>query len=211
MWVGVGCVVTVMKVVPRPHGLEDVIGKSGSVRSPGLHVSTIYGSLYSELEPNRYKAGSLPNPLLLEAGLAFENFFEDELKKRWGPLLGERPEEQMTEEGIAFSPDLFIYDDVKGLILGEIKCTWMSGRELPREPANGFPPKFDRYTTQMQAYCFNLGTPHARLFIFCVNGDYDRAKGVAPELHCFDITYTQRELRENWELLMNHARLKGLL
>lgn len=203
-----------MIITPVPHGLEGIVGVSTGHRSPGLHMSDLYGSLYADLYPKRYTKGAVPNPLYLEAGLAFEEMLEEKFKRRLGPHLGERPDEQFTSAelggvaGIAYSPDLLIFDDQKGLILGEIKLSWQSSREVPRTAGETFPPKFDRYFTQIMAYCFHLQTIYARLFVFFVNGYYQPP---TPEFLAWDLTFTQRELDECWAMLRNHGRSKGLI
>ena len=173
-------------------------------------MSTIYNDLYQDLEPKRYVRGSVPDPLRLEAGLALEAILEEGLKRR---LAGERPDEFVSDEGIIFSPDLIIFNHETRV--GEMKLTWLSSKEVPREPANNLPPKFDKWVCQMMAYCRCLDTPHARLIAFFVNGDYRsrKTKGSVggPELLAWDLTFSSRELNENWSGLMNHAQHKYLL
>ena len=196
-----------MKITPVDHGLQNLVGKSMGPRSKGLHMSDIYGSLFQELEPKRYahKADS-PLPLLrFEAGLALESILEEGLKRR----LVERPGEFTTPEGIIFSPDLILFNGTTRV--GEMKLTWLSSREVPREPSNGFPPKFDKYFVQMKAYCRCLETADARLIAFFINGDYDRKRNAGPELLAWDITFSKRELEENWAMLISHAKSKGML
>lgn len=192
-----------MHIVPVQHGLEDLLGKSVGHRSPGLHMSDIYNDLFKALEPKRYRGGA-PDPLYLEAGLAFEDMIEEGLKRRLSG--GERPGEFTTEEGIIFSPDLIIFNGETRL--GEIKLTWMSTKEVPVEAANSFPPRFEKYFVQMKAYCYHLQLGHARLICFFVNGSYRPPK---PELRAWDIEFTSRELRENWSMLLNHARARRML
>ena len=193
-----------MIITPCSHGLEG-IGVSTGYRSPGLHMSTIYNSLYQELEPKRFIKGSTPDPLRLEAGLAFESLLEEGIKQR---LCGERMGEFITAEGIVYSPDLILFNSAPTERLGEIKLTWLSSKDVPREPANGFPPKFDKYFTQMKAYCYHLETCYARLITFFVNGTY---RPPQPELLAWDVEFTKRELAENWQMLLNHAMHKRLL
>jgi hypothetical protein len=208
-----------MKITPIKHGLEDLIGKSGP-RTPGVHMSALYGDLYQDLEPTRYVRGGTPDPLRLEAGLAFEQFLEDALRVRL--LQGERPPEfTHTEPGIVepilFNPDLIIFNGATRV--GEIKLTWMSSREMPREEANNFPDKVGKWITQMQSYCYCLETNEARLIGFFVNGDWQltRKGGAwsetkfAPELLAWNVTFTSRELRDNWSMLRNHGFDKGLI
>ena len=190
-----------MKIVPIPHNLE--LGVSTLPRSPGLHMSQIYGDLYQDLEPKRFVRGGTPDINKMEAGLGLESVLEEGLKGR----LAERPGEFVTDEGIIYSPDLIIFNDVTRL--GEIKLTWLSCREVPREPGNSLPQKMDKWLTQMKAYCYHLQTPYARLYAFFVNGTYKHP--YTPELLAWDIEFSTQELKENWQMLMNHARHKGML
>jgi hypothetical protein len=192
-----------MIITPIPHNLE--LAKSELDRSPGLHMSEIYNDLYQDLEPKRYERGKPFDLLRLEAGLTLEAILEEGVKGR----LAERPGEFISPEGVAYSPDLLIWDEeTQRTILGEIKLTWMSSREVPRGVSNSFPPKFDKYFTQMKAYCYHLGTPHARLYVFFVNGNYAPP---TPELLAWDIEFTPQELQENWSMLSVHAKSKGML
>ena len=191
-----------MIVTPVPHELVG-IGVSTGDRSPGLHASDIYGDLYQELEPTRYRRDTAPDPLRLEAGLAFESLLEEGLKRR---LCGERPGEFTTDEGVIFSPDLIIFNHVTRV--GEIKLTWMSSNEIPTVLSNGLPPKFDKWLTQIKFYCRAVETCYGRLIGFFVNGDY---RPPSPRLLAWDLQFTKRELDENHTMLMNHARHRGLL
>lgn len=199
-----------MKIIPVSHGLEDLIGKSGP-RSGGLHMSTIYNDLYQDLEPKRYKRGTIPDPLRLEAGLAWEAILETALRERF--LKGERPPELVHEEPgcdtpILYNPDLIIFNGK--IRVGEIKLTWLSSGKVPREPANCFPPKFDKYICQMMSYGHCLDTNLGRLIAFFVNGPWNWAS-MGPELLAWDLEFTKQEMDENWRMMMSHARLKGML
>jgi hypothetical protein len=219
-----------MKVTPIDHGLTH-IGKSTGHRSEGLHMSQIYGALYQKMYPKVFQTDRPMNPLHLEMGLAWENMLEDGLRQRLvqarleNPLDGEdaeRPGEFVTEEGIYFSPDLIVYNGATRL--GEIKLTWMSMREMPMEPGEEFPskPQIQKWLTQMKAYCYHLGTPYARLYGFFINGEYawmKKAKGArpvnpepgGPQLRAWDIEFSERELRDEWEMLKNFAYKEGML
>lgn len=190
-----------MKITPLPNDLD--LLKSDLVRSPGLHMSDIYSDLYMDLEPTRFVRGAPKDPVRMSMGFNLEVMLEEGLRRR----MATRPEELLTREGIAFSPDLLIHNHV--MRVGEIKLTWMSSREVPREPANGFPPKFDKYFTQVKSYAYHLETNYARLYILFVNGDYTHP--FKPEILCWDVEFTDRELKENWDLLLSHAKRKGML
>lgn len=165
-------------------------------------MSQIYGDLAQDLEPKRFVRGAPMDLLRVEAGLALETVLEKGLRDRW---CAERPPEQVTSEGIFYSPDMIIFDGGNPR-LGEIKLTWMSAKDTPSEPATCFSPRFNKYVCQMQAYCYHLELNEARLLTYFVNG----RKG-SPELLCWDIEFTKRELDNNWQKLMNHARHKRFL
>jgi len=197
-----------MLVTPVDHGLE--LGASKNPRSPGLHLSEIYNDLFARLEPKRYKTGAPLNKVLLEAGIIFEEMLERAFILRLQEAVG-RPEEIISEEGIKCSPDLFIIDEAGRFRIGEIKLTWKSSRDVPREPGeNGFPVKFKKNFVQMMGYCHVAQTPYARLISFFVNGQYIPGPP-EPELLAWDIEFSSQELHENWTMLMNHARDREML
>lgn len=190
-----------MQITPLTPDLD--LGASRLIRSPGLHMSTLYNNFYQELEPERYVRGAPLDMKRVELGFSLEEMLEEGLKRR----LASRPGEFRTKEGIAFSPDLLMFNG--GVRLGEIKLTWMSSRDVPREAgATSFPRKFDKYFTQMQAYCHHLETPSARLYAFFVNGDY---RTMTPELLAWDIEFTPDELHTTWRQLLNYGRSRKLL
>lgn len=190
-----------MHITPIAPDLD--LGASSLVRSPGLHVSTLYNDLYQDLEPGRYGWGAPLDMRRIELGFSLEEMLEEGLKRR----MASRPGEFRTKEGIAFSPDLLIFNG--GVRLGEIKLSWKSSREVPRVAGTRhFPPKFDKWFTQMQAYCHHLETPLARLYGFFVNGDYST---MTPEFLAWDIEFTPDELRTTWTQLLNYGRSRKLL
>src|SRR5262245_48856944 len=128
--------------------------KSELVRSPGVHASTIYNDLFKKLEPKRYDFGddAEPNGLLMALGTAWEKHLEYLL--RANGIDAERPEEFMSPEGIAFSPDLLIFNGV--VRCGEIKLTSMDLKDLGLERTNVLPEKFDKYLCQTRLYVYWL-------------------------------------------------------
>lgn len=188
---------------PIPHGVNLAQGAAGYVRGEGLHMSDLYSALYKDLEPERYDTGSPMDLQRVELGLAFEEMLERAFKDR----LFERPGEFQTDEGIIFSPDLLIFED-DIIRVGEIKLSWLSSKDTPRDVNGSFGPKFDKWMVQIKAYCYHLETPYARLYFFAVNGDY---KPPSPQLLAWDLTFTPRELEENWRMLRNYAVRKGIL
>lgn len=198
-----------MIIKPIPHGLEHIVGVSPAGRTHGkLHMSDLYG-LYHESTDKKKRSNddgfAEAGPLYFEAGLSWESILEKGLKDR---ICSFRPGELVTPEGIVYSPDLFLFPEDVPFRNCEIKLTWMSSKDVPREEANSFPLKFEKYFTQMMAYGYHLETPYARLICFFVNGNYRPPR---PELLAWDIEFTKRELDENWRKLLNMAKAEGLL
>lgn len=199
----------------------------GYVRTPGIHMSDLYGSYYKALDPKRYdKRDADGNPLpfdqcRMEMGSAFEEALEPVIRKRI--ITAERPGEYATQHardcvhvrirvrpgdapcpcgaGIIYTPDHFLFNGV--FRLGEFKLTWMSIGKGIRDR------KFDKWFCQMKLYCYHLGTPYARLYAFFVCGDYTDMSPMFPPP--WDIEFTQKELQEEWFNVLRHGRKKGLL
>ncbi len=171
-------------------------------RGEGLHASAIYGSLYQKLDPERFPEGSKPHTISMAIGLAWEQWLERTLIGM-GQLVC-RPGELTSPEGILYSPDLFVANCEDRV--GEIKTTMLSSK-LGIEG-----PKCDKYHCQAKIYCYWSGTFHARFYVLFLRGDYSFMKKGADhddlgmsDLRCYDVTYTPRELHENYVMLMNHA------
>lgn len=208
------------------------IGASDSVRAEGLHASDIYGSLYAELDPKRYKYDKAADPLLFEVGIIFERMFEEGLIRRL--LVGSqsdvsRPGEftfRDTYQGhkvvIHYNPDLFMVNGV--LRVAELKATWkwsgVSHEQIEQAKAGVqkaidhiraiiLEPKHDKYLCQLKFYLYMLGELLGRLYVFFVvaNG----RPPFPPQLLAWDLDFTAQELRDNYEMLMNHAVAKGLV
>lgn len=189
-----------MIVTPIPHGLD--LSKSDLVRSPGIHASDIFGPLFAELEPKRYDySGKPPNKLLMAIGTAWEKHLEYLLEANG--VSAERPDEFMSPEGIAYSPDLLVFNGVTRL--GEIKYTSQSAQGYPTEVSNHLPPKADKYQCQMMLYAHWLGLHDGWLAVLFNHKPWE------PELRLFDITWNDRELADNYAMVMNYAKQRGLL
>lgn len=188
-----------MIVTPVPHGLDLLC--SDLVRSPGIHASDIYNSLYAGLDPKRYRYDGPPNPLLLALGTAWEVALERLLIANG--VKAERPGEIMSPEGIAYSPDLIIFNEVPRL--GEIKLTSMSAKDMPIEPTTGLPNKIDKWLCQMMLYAHWLGLQDGWLAVLFLHQPWN------PDLRVFELQWTERELRENHQMIIRHARDTGML
>ena len=157
-------------------------------RSPGLHVSQIYG----DLEDILFAPRKTNNPLWAQTGFIWEILLELAFKQ----ALGIRPEE-IHLDGIACSPDGIKWED--GYI-EEYKLTWKSSKK-PIESRW-------KWMTQAKAYCKVTGLNTVRFRVFYVNGDYSYE---GPEYQEAIIVFTQEEIDNNWEMLKSHAKSKGWL
>jgi hypothetical protein len=193
-----------MRVVQFDHGLELAKPTEGYVRSPGLHASDLYGAFYKKADPKRYDkrdiaGNATPFDLLkMEVGTTFEELLEEALAAR---LLGQRPGEFTSPEGVIFSPDYLFYEPEE-VVLGEFKLTWYSSRNAP------FDEKFSKWITQVKLYCHWLDLRQCRLYALFVNADY---KPPTPELLAWKITFTPRELADEWAMIERFAKKEGLL
>jgi hypothetical protein len=104
--------------------------------------------------------------------------------------------EPVLLDGIYGSPDGF---DCEDYALEEFKATWRSSRRDIVED-------FWSWHVQIKAYCHMLGCSTVRLRVFFVNGDY-RESG--PQIKMWQMSFTEEELQENWDMLTAHSRSKG--
>jgi hypothetical protein len=214
-----------VKVTQHEHGL--VLGRNapGFVRSPGLHMSDLYGSLYKHLDPKRYDkrdADGVPEEMdwvKVEAGMGWEMRLEPMLEEQ-GP--GERPGEFFTQHartcslykhlvtdgsvicscgaGVAYSPDWLFYlpDEI---VLGEFKFTWYSLRDFPNHE------KFDKWLCQVKCYCKHLKLLKCRIYPYWTVGGYPKG---APPTPVFDsyylLEFTQAELDKEWNQLVRWGK-----
>lgn len=217
-----------MRVTPFAHDLELNKPTIGYVRTPGLHMSAIYGSLYQKLEPKRFTEAvtddaKAAKAVRMEVGTAFEEVLEEALASR---IFGDRPGEYVTQHadtcrlfrrtvgvgddpclcgaGVIYSPDHLIFEE--GISrLGEFKCTWMSVRYGIEDR------RFDKWFCQMKAYAYHLRTRHARLYAMFINGDYSFKPPYGdPHIQAWDIEFTARELENNWTMLHRHGLKEGM-
>lgn len=187
-----------MKITKRPTDtLRSLAFDAGPVRSPGLHLSDILGPMAQDIAPKRYSTSTPMNWNKVETGFAFERALETAFQARRVDIF--RPPE-VEKDGILMSPDGINPD---GWILEEFKATWMSDFDAPEHP------KFFKWLWQIKSYCFAIDTNRATLRALFVNGSY--REGYNPDYHVWDIEFTDRELQENWQMVLANGRAKGLL
>lgn len=186
------------------------LGQSSGPRTlQVLHLSQIYGDLMSQLQPKRFDRSKPMDLVKVETGLVFENMLEKSLAEKFATV---RPGEIVSPEGIYMSPDGVNPTMGCG---EEFKCTWMSSRVYgenlsPYTDEYGMPTKkFLHWFIQMKGYAKWLPTDTFLLRVLHINGNYEHP--YQPEFLTHRIVFTETEIEENWTMLINHARNRGLL
>jgi hypothetical protein len=191
-----------MQIKELPFQIAEVnVGSDQNPRSLGLHVSSIIRDLsnrvihkgqrqpFASLSPEAQERAGTYQSL----GFAWERVLERSLSDAFATGRCVRPGEQVLD-GIYLTPDPV---DLLDGVLEEWKCTWKSSRKAADLEGN-----FREWFWQIKSYLKVLGFTVCRLRVFFVNGDY---KDSGPQVKCFELTFTQRELDENWHMLLKHA------
>jgi len=165
---------------------------SGDRSLDRLHLSTIYNDLENTLFPKSTTA-DMNNPLWAEVGFLWEDTLGRSLADHCSPRPGE-----VELDGIVGSPDGF--DSDVGIV-DEYKCTWKSIR-------NAHPENVWKWMTQVKGYCKMLGVNVVRFHVLYLMGDY---RGSGPLYRSYLFHFTDREVQENWDMLVNHAKNRGWL
>ena len=193
-----------MKITPLASEIN--LYAEQAPRSEGTHISDIYNSLYQTLDPRRYRKDAPLDYTRMALGTAWEQYLERQLIAQG--INADRPGELWSPDNFYYSPDLFML--TPQFRIGEIKLTTMESRDWPRKPANGLPPKFDKWLAQLMIYCSETQTPYATLFPYFVNGQGKRTQN-KPEFLPIELEFSARELADNRAALLQHGRSKGLL
>ena len=159
-------------------------------RSPGLHLSTIYG----DLETILFNPRKTDNPLWAQVGFIWEELLTMAFKS----ALGVRPGE-FRYDGVIGSPDGVCYD--LGYI-DEYKCTWKSAKKTIED--------MWKWQAQTKGYCKMVGNgiTTVRFRVLYINGYWD---GNGPVYRDNYVVYEESEIEDNWIMLINHAKSRGWL
>lgn len=154
----------------------------GSVRE-GVHVSSLIAEIESTLgverEPLPYP---IPSTYAL-VGIAWEAYVRAKTVTVAGPAW----DVPIEKDGIIGTLDG--YDWVCGEVI-ECKATWQSSNKEPGD--------IWKWMCQVKAYCMMAHTNEAHMYILHVCGNWKPPQPVVKERR---LTFTDRELRENWQML----------
>lgn len=182
-----------MEVVEEPFEFKYI---NAPHRSQGLHLTDIIKDIGSQLKLINVRDDISKEELEAFGKLGF--LWEDLLSTIMGQECPIRPFEYELD-GIVGSPDGISFEGDK-VILNEYKCTWLSSSNTP--------DTVWKYMVQTKAYCKMVGTDVCIFYMFYVNGDY---KTRVPKPAKYRITYTEKEIEANWNMLVKHAKRRGWL
>lgn len=200
-----------MLITPVPFTLTEYLQSKfdHADRSDGLHVSRIYGDLDRAINRKResgIEAADLDE--FAQIGFLWERILETTLADLTYSAQPERyfrPGE-ISVDGILMTPDYadldFTGDGSYEMGVEEWKVTWRSDKHAEDLERNHW-----KWLVQIKAYCWGLACTRARLRALYLVGNWrDR---IVPTPKCWELQFTQRELRDNWEMLRGHADSKG--
>lgn len=172
-----------------------------TVRSDGLHLSTITGDILIGMDPDRYgerEGGAKWMNFLM--GLIFEdaiiNAYQGRVEKQRMELIriGE-----VYKDGVLGTPDNI---DMRYPRPVEYKCTKKSCRQPITDK------KFWHYWVQLKAYAYMIGVREGELDVLHINGNYSRDDNDPNNgyiINPWEDDWTDLELLENWMMLIKHA------
>ena len=123
--------------------------------------------------------------------------WEVALSRAFGEKAAVRPGE-VELDGIVGSPDGVVHTNIPPynkssarLIVEEYKCTAMSSRKSPAD--------MWKWIMQVKGYCKMLGTTKCIFRVLHV-------RDFVPVYNPWELVFTQAELDENWEAILNQAK-----
>ena len=164
-------------------------------RSRGRHCSDLVHHVMAHLDKKRFGSRGEIDPVVFQAGY----IWEDALSAAFGRQFGGRQIELEVDGGDG--PPIFLTMDgfsAKQWRVREFKATRISAANPIRSS------KFRHWHLQISAYCRAMGTQEAELVVLFINGSYEKAGGRFgdPFAKPFLLRFTERELEENWSLLL---------
>jgi hypothetical protein len=194
-----------MIITPTPAKM--FLPRSSVARSEGIHVSglirsiaAIMGILKPEWVDDPDYIGDIreitdPAAVLrICIGLAWEEWYISNILTRDG--VADHPGEMcvdgvhMTPDGISTSP----------LTIHEVKASYKSINTTA-----DFSKQW-MWLTQLKCYCKGARTLYGRFHVLHICGNYKFP--LSPELKCWDIEFTKKEIDTNWELMREYRDYK---
>lgn len=182
-----------------PSCLRSQADEEGLTRSGGLHLTPIIRDIERTIKPQEDWVSQEELAFFGAGGFMWERVYSiahrDSVES--GDLV--RPGE-FTLDGVTGSPDLIRVSD---WTLIETKCTWRGLRKWGSLEKN-----FWSWLTQVKSYALMVGTNVAEIHVFFVAGDW---RPPIPCVRSIRLEFTDRELQENWSMILGHAKNRGWL
>lgn len=164
-------------------------------RTPGIHLSGVLSAVAIEigvLKPGEPWEEDMP--LRMVAGHMWEEFaaslYPDMV---WQP--GE-----VCQDDVWMTPDGLVSDLLPQCDgLREFKATW---KKVKSGQAELFAEWY--WMKQGQGYCKGYGVRHVEWNVFFVNGDY---RNSGPIYKKYLVEFSQREIDQTWQMVLNHRHL----
>lgn len=178
-------------------------------RPTGLHISTICDDYCKAIYPAKYKGlNEEAAAIYQEIGNTFEDLLGLVSASRFRNVRKPKPK---FYRGLILSPD---GENTLTRTIDETKVSWVSSKNFVTvdeyntiiRPTS---PKFFRYEKQIMAYLKAWGWTRARLHVWFIVGNW--APPVPHYPFTYILRYTQREIDDNWFLLMQHARDRRMM
>lgn len=169
-------------------------------RSPGLHLTQIIHSLEDSLGLRENTANDEQLATYGAMGFVWERIIEQGIALACQSERYVRPAE-VVMDGITGSPDIL---DLKENIVIDTKCLFKSSNKLDDIARN-----FWGWTVQLKGYCHMVGWNVAELWVIPICGNW-RPPMIGHPIRK-RLTFTPVELKDNWSMLLQHAKERGWL
>jgi len=193
-----------MIITDLPFDMDMVRGSlpicGDGTRSSGLHLTEV---IYSLAQASGIADGSATDEQLTaygSVGFMWERVVEQGMALSCQSDRYIRPGEVVLD-GIAGSPDLL---DLQDSVVIDTKALFKSSNQLSDLKRN-----FWKWIVQTSGYCHMVGWNVAELWILPICGNW-KPPMIQPPVRK-RITFTKVELIDNWNMIVNHARERGML
>jgi hypothetical protein len=185
-------------VPPYPDRIRSESDEMGQVRSPGLHLSTIYRDMAETINP-REPMDEQDLAFYGAGGFLWERLWSQ--AHRDSILSGTiiRPGE-FERDGIAGSPDALDLDN--GRVV-ELKARWMSSKKFDH-----LEKYFYFELLQVKCYLAMTGFTEAEFSVMFMCGDW---RPPIPCVRSARLQFTDREIEEAWLQVYKHGKSRGWL
>lgn len=194
---------TYSKHPPRSPGvhvsdlIRSIAVRTGVLKSETVKVGRRTETLTESIQPS---TGAGPDPVLFALGLAWECWAAGLYPEMvWQPSEVKRDGISMSADGLTLDYEMSRQQGVRSVV-EEFKATRKSAH------VSGSPRPIEgewMWLAQVKSYCLGWDTDQARLHVLYINGNYRFGEpDGAPQYVRYDLAFTQRELSDNWELLL---------